>query len=280
MADIEAGQFSTVRRVDVGTPAAMVLTVDAVALLVVAVVGVPFLAFFFGDEDGGWQRLWPLFTGWFVAALLGAACTAAVFGLAGHGRFDARRTGIAAALGTAVASPVVAVTATANTTLLLLALPFAAANLAVAAALRYPERTAGLAVRLGFGRTETEPVDTAESGPGDLEPTNPQPGEPELNESVPGESGPGDREIDGLENEPEFDEFETESDRVAVRAAPEQDAAGEPAEGESRPTLDLQIGATRAARTRAAVLKRRTRGQAALRTFDGVRLPRRARTRR
>jgi hypothetical protein len=292
MADIEAGQFSTRRRVDVGTPAAMILTVDAVVLLVVAVVGVPFLAFFFGDEDGGWHRLWPLFAGWFAAAVLGAACTAAVVGLAGHGRYDARRTGIAATLTCAAVSTVV-VTWMPAAPVFYLALSFGVANVIAAAALFYPERAAALAGLLGLGRTDDPDPASAEPelGEGETDPelggreTDPERGGREADPERGGrETAPGHDELESasdvveLEMGPGFDDVETESDRLVVPGAYEPARADVAGESESRPTLDLQIGATRAARTRAAVLKRRTRGQAALRTFDGVRLPRRART--
>jgi len=63
MVEIEVGEFSRGRRrVDAVTAASLVLTVDAALFLVIAVLGVPFLLFVFGDEDGTWHRMWPLVT--------------------------------------------------------------------------------------------------------------------------------------------------------------------------------------------------------------------------
>ena len=107
MADIEAGEFRGGRRVDRVTAGAVVVTVDAVLLLTVAVVGIPFLMFVFGDEDGTWHRLWPLVTQWVVAVGLGVACAVVAYRFTWQGNPAIRRAGAAAALATAVVSGVV-----------------------------------------------------------------------------------------------------------------------------------------------------------------------------
>src|SRR3954453_11707388 len=94
MVDIEVGEFTGRRRFDPLTAAAVVLTVDAALFLVLAVVGVPFLMFIFGDDyTGRWQHIAPLVTWWLVAALLGAACATAVARSLGRGGVRVRRAG-------------------------------------------------------------------------------------------------------------------------------------------------------------------------------------------
>ena len=71
MVEIGAGGW---RRGDVVTTAAVVLTVDAVLMLVIAAVGAPFVLSFFADGTGTWGRLWPLVTGWLAAGAFGLFC--------------------------------------------------------------------------------------------------------------------------------------------------------------------------------------------------------------
>lgn len=104
MVDIEVGEFTGRRRFDRVTAAAVVLTVDAALFLVVAVVGVPFLLYIFADDDTGtWPHMAPLVIWWVVAAVLGAACTAAVVRTFGRGGPGARRLGVVAAIATVIA---------------------------------------------------------------------------------------------------------------------------------------------------------------------------------
>jgi hypothetical protein len=104
MVDIEVGEFTGRRRFDPVTAAGVVLTVDAALFLVVAVIGVPFLLFIFGDDDTGtWPHMAPLVTWWVVAALLGAACATAVVRSFGRGGPGARRLGVVAAIATVIA---------------------------------------------------------------------------------------------------------------------------------------------------------------------------------
>src|SRR4051794_11131522 len=104
MVDIEVGEFTGRRRFDPVTAAAVVLTVDAALFLVVAVVGVPFLLFIFGDDyTGTWPQMAPLVTWWVAAALLGAACATAVVRSFGRGGTGARRLGVVAAIATVIA---------------------------------------------------------------------------------------------------------------------------------------------------------------------------------
>ncbi|XVV16442.1 hypothetical protein ACQP2X_19370 [Actinoplanes sp. CA-131856] len=97
------------RRMDKVTSAAVMVTIDAVLFLVIALVGVPFLMFIFGDESGTWGRLWPYVGSWVLAGLGGAACAAAAFGLTRSGAQLARHAGAAAALGAAVVAVLISV---------------------------------------------------------------------------------------------------------------------------------------------------------------------------
>jgi hypothetical protein len=103
MVDIEVGEFTGRRRFDRVTAATIVLTVDAVLFVVIAVVGVPFLLFIFGDDTGTWPRMAPLIAWWATAALLGTACVTAVIRSVGLGGAGARRLGILAAIATVIA---------------------------------------------------------------------------------------------------------------------------------------------------------------------------------
>ncbi|WP_433383661.1 hypothetical protein ACQPZX_21960 [Actinoplanes sp. CA-142083] len=108
---IEVGDFSRSRRVDTVTAASIVLTINAALFLLIAVVGAPFLAYIFADDDTGtWDRMWPLVTWWVVAAGLGAASARVAVQAIGRGNHDFRRSGIAAALATAAAISVLVVT--------------------------------------------------------------------------------------------------------------------------------------------------------------------------
>ncbi|MDY7090459.1 MAG: hypothetical protein SYR96_35890 [Actinomycetota bacterium] len=151
-------------RIDAITAAAIVLTVDAVLLLVIAVLGVPFLMFVFGDEEGTWQRLWPYAAGWLLAVLLAAACAAAVIRLSGFGAYSIRLAGTLAAAGTAVAASLLAaLSIPTSPSLVLIALPFAVANVAAALVLAGPERAVAMADRFTIFRPAEPPAD--EPGP-------------------------------------------------------------------------------------------------------------------
>ena len=158
MVDLEAGEPARGHRIDAVAAAAIVLTVDAVLLLVIAVIGVPFLMFVFGDENGTWHRLWPYAVAWLVAVLLAVACAAAVLRLSGYGAFSVRRAGTTAALGTAVAAAVLAVTSIRTSpSLVLIALPFALANLGAALVLAGHDRAAAAAERFPLFRPADVP---------------------------------------------------------------------------------------------------------------------------
>ncbi|MBL7257738.1 hypothetical protein [Paractinoplanes lichenicola] len=162
MVDLEAGETRG-HRIDAIAAAAIVLTVDAVLLLVVAVIGVPFLMFVFGDEDGTWQRLWPFAAGWVVAVLLAAACAAAVIRLSGFGAYSIRRAGTLAALSTAVAAAVLAVVSIRTSpSLVVIGLPFAVANLAAALVLASPERAVAMTERFTIFQAAEPPEPVAE----------------------------------------------------------------------------------------------------------------------
>ncbi|WP_030442277.1 hypothetical protein [Actinoplanes subtropicus] len=104
MVDFEVGEFTARRRFDAAAAATVVLTVDAALFLVVAVVGVPFLLFVFGDDDTGtWPHMAPLLTWWVAAALLGAACATAVVRSFRRGGTGAGRIGVVSAIATVVA---------------------------------------------------------------------------------------------------------------------------------------------------------------------------------
>nr|WP_221377570.1 hypothetical protein [Actinoplanes polyasparticus] len=148
MVDIEAGESVRGSRVDTVMAAAIVLTVDAVVLLAVAVIGVPLLMFLFGDEDGTWLRLWPLIVSWLIAVVLAGVCATAVARLSGLGSYSIRRIGTGAALSVAVAAAVLAAGSIgSNPGWLLLGLPFAVANLAAALVFASPERALAVADR-------------------------------------------------------------------------------------------------------------------------------------
>jgi hypothetical protein len=162
MVDIEARESVRVSRIDTVMAAAIVLTVDAVVLLAVAVIGVPFLMLFFGDENGTWGRLWPLIVAWVVAVVLAALCATAVARLAGWGSFSVRRISTGAAVAVAVTAAVLAAGSIgSNPGWLLLGLPFAVANLAAALVFAGPERATAAADR--FPRfTPAAPVETVD----------------------------------------------------------------------------------------------------------------------
>jgi len=102
MVDIEVGEFTGRRRFDRVTAATIVLTVDAALFVVIAVVGVPFLLFIFGDDTGTWPRMGPLVAWWATSALLGTACATAVTRSVGRGGAGARRLGFLAAIATVI----------------------------------------------------------------------------------------------------------------------------------------------------------------------------------
>ncbi len=218
MVDLEAGQSARGYRVDAIAAAAIVLTVDAVLLLAVAVIGVPFLVFLFGDEDGTWQRLWPLTVSWLIALVLAMACAAAVARISGFGSYSIRRVSTGAALGVAVAAAVLAAGSIASSPgWLLLGLPFAVANLAAALVFAGPDRAVAMADRFPLFRP-AEPAPQPEPVP--------EPGE-----------------------EPAYD--------VEDAAAYARPAAGEPDPARTHDTIDLlayhgrpKSAAVRAARRR------------------------------
>ncbi|MBM2616063.1 hypothetical protein JIG36_10900 [Actinoplanes sp. LDG1-06] len=159
MVDLEMGEQARGHRLDTIAAAAIVLTVDAVVLLVVAVIGVPFLMFVFGDEDGTWQRLWPYAVAWLVAVVLAVVCAAAVLRLCGFGRWSIRRVGTAAAVGIAVVAAVLVVVSLRNSpSLVLISLPFLVANVAAALVLASPERAVAMAERFTVFRPAEPPV--------------------------------------------------------------------------------------------------------------------------
>ena len=102
MVGIEVGEFTGRRRFDRVAAATIVLTVDAALFVVIAVVGVPFLLFIFGDDTGTWSRMAPLIAWWATAALLGTACATAVIRSVGRGGAGARRLGCLAAIATVI----------------------------------------------------------------------------------------------------------------------------------------------------------------------------------
>jgi hypothetical protein len=294
MVDADAGLIEK-RRADAVTPAAIVLTVDAVALLMVAVVGLPFLIFFFGDEAGGWQGLWPYVIGWVAAAVFGAAAAAAAGRFAGFGTYDARRVGIVASAGIAVLSgTILAFSVPGSPLLALTAAPFAAANLAAALALLNPERAGALVGAIGIGRTAPDDIDDVD----DMDDVDDIGGIelPTMDGDIGGIAVPttngdtGDIEVRTMDGDIGGIEVPTKDDDTGDIEAPTKDddtgdieaqtkqdleTGAEEAADRNKPSVDLLIApATRYAAT--ALPRRRPRGQAALHTLQGVRLPRRA----
>jgi hypothetical protein len=219
---IEAGELrGERRRFDRVTAAAVTVTADAVLLLTIALVGVPFLLFVFGDDiTGTWGRLWPYVGSWVLACVSGAACAAAALALAGNATRFTRHAGATAALGAAVAAVLIALLLWRTPLLGPVGAIFVLANLLAAAAL--------------FTAKETEaPVFARFPTPDTLPLPDPA--------AVP------------------------EDDPDTLYRRPEPTA-------ETRPTIDLDVR-----RTRPTAARRRPRGQAALHTLSGVRLPPRAR---
>jgi hypothetical protein len=256
MADVQAVRSY---RVDTVGAAAIVVTVDAVLLLAIAVVGVPFLMFVFADENGTWPRLWPLAVSWLVAFVLAVVCGAATARLLGFGDYSIRRVGVAASLGTAVAAAVLtASTAASSPGWLLLGLPLTVANLAAALVFAGPDRATAVADRFPLFRP-AQPLPTAAP-------------------DAPAASVAPDAQTSLYEHD------------ASAYARPEPAPADEPTF--TRDTIDLLAfygppGAVKklprpsAPRRRAAQIPPRARlhGRAAFRTHAGIRLPRRAHNR-
>jgi hypothetical protein len=240
MVDIEVGEFTGRRRFDPVTAASVVLTVDAALFLVVAVVGVPFLLFIFGDDyTGTWRHMAPLITWWVVAALLGAACTTAVIRSFGRGGAGARRAGAVSAIATVVA--VCALIGTTFERAPLLALfggLLAIANVAAARVLTAPGR-----------------VDPAED---DFESVFTE--ETELE--------------DAHLEDAQFEDAQFED--AELGAAEFEDAELSDA-GPAEPRITVELARTGPGRTVPSAARRRLRGKAAMQTHAGVRLTRRPR---
>lgn len=177
MVDIEVGEFTGRRRFDRVAAATIVLTVDAALFVVIAVVGVPFLLFIFGDDDTGtWSRMAPLIAWWATAALLGTACTTAVIHSVGRGGAGARRLGCLAAIATViVVSALIAVSFDRAPLLAVFGALLATANVGAARALTGPG-VADLAEEEPefIFAEETQEDAEAEAEPDDDEPADPR----------------------------------------------------------------------------------------------------------
>ena len=240
MVEMEAGGPARAHRIDAVAAAAIVLTVDAVLLLAIAVIGVPFLMFVFADEMGTWQNLWPYAASWLVACVLAAVCATAVAVLTGYGNFSIRRVGTAAALGVAVTAAVIAAASVRTSPSgILIGLPFAVANLAAALVFASPDRAAAVADRFPLFRAAPGSTDDV-----------PEP---------------------GAQAEPAT----YEQDEAAYARPATEDGADEPVK--TRDTIDLRAFSRPAPVTGGPAAVARRRGPAAMRTLAGVQLPRRAR---
>jgi hypothetical protein len=134
MVDVEADGFSGTRRIDMITVAGIVLAVDAVIFLLIAILGVPALAWLFGDELASWRRLWLVVLVWVVSLVLGPLCTAATLRITGRGSYSIRRTAMWAAGGTAAATGALALASliASPSALTVVAALFAVVNVAAA----------------------------------------------------------------------------------------------------------------------------------------------------
>jgi hypothetical protein len=179
MVEIDAGEPVSMRRPDIATTVAVVLAADAVFALVIAVLGVPFLLFVFGDEDGTWHRLWPYAAGWVVAVAFAAVATASAVRFAGFGEYPIRLLGSMTAVGMAVAVGVVAPVAVRTAPgWIVVCLPIAVANLATAWALISPARAGAVAQRLAGGGPERDEFPDPDPPAADAEPGEDSPGPP------------------------------------------------------------------------------------------------------
>ncbi|WP_285472476.1 hypothetical protein [Actinoplanes sp. NBRC 101535] len=121
------------RRFDAVGSAAIVLTVDAVVLLGITLVGLPFLIFLLADETETTGRLAPLAAGLAATAILGAVSTLAAVRFTSREAYSLRRLGTTAVVGTAAAAAVLVATSVTSMPLAAaLAALFVAANLAAA----------------------------------------------------------------------------------------------------------------------------------------------------
>ena len=84
MVDMEADGFTGTRRIDLITVAGIIVAVDAVMFLLIGVLGVPALAWLFGDEIASWSRLWVVVLVWVLSLALGPLCVAATLGITGR----------------------------------------------------------------------------------------------------------------------------------------------------------------------------------------------------
>ncbi|BBH68128.1 hypothetical protein ACTI_48130 [Actinoplanes sp. OR16] len=120
------------RRLDMVGGSAIVLTVNAIVFSGIAGVGALFLIFFFADETGTWNRLWPLVTGWAAVTALGAANAYATVRFARRPHESPRVSDGVIALITAVTAGVWLVLPSASPVAVFTAAPFALANVAAA----------------------------------------------------------------------------------------------------------------------------------------------------
>ncbi|WIM99323.1 hypothetical protein ACTOB_002973 [Actinoplanes oblitus] len=135
-----------VRRMDPVTGGAMVLAVEAVAFLLIAVIGTPFLVFFVADDDASVSWLWPFAAVCATSAVLGAAAAVAAFLIGSRGTQRDRRAGVVAALAVAAATGVLTATSAASAPLLaMVSALLTVGNVAAATLLHTAEPIAELA---------------------------------------------------------------------------------------------------------------------------------------
>ncbi|MEU4557931.1 hypothetical protein AB0F72_06060 [Actinoplanes sp. NPDC023936] len=120
------------RRPDAVSGSAIVLTANTGVLAFLTAVGALFLLFLFGDEDGTWQRLWPLVAGWVVAAGLATANAVVTVRFARRPADAPRPADAAVALTTAVVATLLLALSASTPGVVLAAAPFALANAAAA----------------------------------------------------------------------------------------------------------------------------------------------------
>ncbi|MBB2944216.1 hypothetical protein FB565_003945 [Actinoplanes lutulentus] len=245
------------RRLDTITASAIVLTANAIILLAIAVVGVPFMLFFFADETETWQRLWPLVASLTGALALGALNAVATVRFARRPSDPPRIADGVAALATAAAA---AILLTATPGVAMLAAPFALVNVAAAwilfrAAYAQPAAASTLAEFPdhvpAFDFDEEAAVDLDKDAVADLD----ENATVEERSPAPGESS------------------SAYEDLAPGVPAPDAPAASELAPARFTPHSDaLTAGRFHSP----AAARRRLRSQAAMLTLAGTRLPSRA----
>ncbi|BAL90776.1 hypothetical protein AMIS_55560 [Actinoplanes missouriensis 431] len=240
------------RRPDAVSGSAIVLTANAGVLAFLTVIGALFLLFLFGDEDGTWQRLWPLVAGWVVTAGLATANAMVTIRFARRPADAPRPSDAAVALMTSVVAALLLAFSASTPGLLLAAAPFALANAAAAWFLYSAARVAEPVAAFPFpfpddGAFTESDLDLLTGGdPLPEDPDAPNPDAP--NPDAPNPDAPG----LGL---PDLD-------------APAGDLDAEPA------VIPPPMIASSALPRRP-----RRRSRAALHTLRGIQLPRRARIR-